>query len=126
MKATSRIAALGAIALLCLSASAFAAGVQCNDNGTQQQMNACAARDYQAADRVLNQTYKSVIATLSPRKVQQLRQEQRAWLKRRDPQCREEVKDSEGGSVWPLEYQSCLRAATEQRSKELERWRATR
>ena len=39
-------------------------GTGCKYDGTQQQMNACAVRDYRTADRALNETYKDIMATL--------------------------------------------------------------
>ena len=94
----------------------------CNYDGNQQQMNACAIRDYKAADQRMNRQYESVIASLPPAKQNVLRQRQRAWLKHRDPLCRAEAKPSEGGSIWQLEYFSCLKSATELRTKAIEQW----
>ena len=98
-------------------------GTGCKYDGTQQQMNACAFRDYKIADRALNEMYKDVMAKLSRQNQQLLRQEQRAWLKNRDPQCTEEAKDSIGGSIWPLEFYWCLKSVTEERTGELMKWR---
>jgi uncharacterized protein YecT (DUF1311 family) len=94
----------------------------CNYDGNQQQMNACAIRDYKAADVHMNEQYKTVIASLAPAKQAALRQRQRAWLKHGDLQCRTEAKPSEGGSIWELEYFSCLKSATELRTKDIEHW----
>jgi uncharacterized protein YecT (DUF1311 family) len=97
---------------------------QCNYEGNQQEMNACALRDYKAADVALNKIYKATISRLTLEKQNVLRQQQRSWLKDRDPHCKEEVKQSEGGSMWQLEYFSCLKTATELRTKTLENWRS--
>ncbi len=98
-------------------------GTGCKYDGTQQQMNACAVRDYKTADRSLNEMYKDVMAKLSRANQQLLRQEQRAWLKNRDPLCEEEAKDSKGGSIWPLDFYGCLKSVTESRTGELTKWR---
>ena len=95
---------------------------QCNYDGNQQEMNACALRDYKTADVALNEKYKVVLSKLSPEKKNTLRQQQRAWLRNRDPRCKAEVRQSEGGSIWQLEYFSCLKAATELRTMALEQW----
>jgi uncharacterized protein YecT (DUF1311 family) len=95
---------------------------QCKPDGLQQEMNACSVRDYKAADTELNAKYKAVLAGLPPPKQLQLRKEQRAWLRRRDSQCKEEVKLSEGGSIWPLEYFSCLSTITQRRTAALKSW----
>jgi uncharacterized protein YecT (DUF1311 family) len=115
------------LTLLLLSASsAFAddAPFRCNYEGNQQEMNVCADRDYHAADNELNETYKTVMSLLPAAKQKSLRQQQRLWLKKRDPQCKlkAEVKESEGGSIWPLLFFGCLQAATERRTSELKQW----
>jgi uncharacterized protein YecT (DUF1311 family) len=53
---------------------------QCKYKGSQQKMNACAVRDYKAADRAMNDEYKKLMALLPPVEQQFLRQDQRAWL----------------------------------------------
>lgn len=104
------------------AAPAGESSIQCKYDGTQQEMNACAVRDYKAADELLNIKYRQTLSVLSPETQQQLRQEQRTWLKQRDPQCKAQAKASEGGSIWPLEFYGCLQAITEQRTREFERW----
>ncbi|NOV31826.1 lysozyme inhibitor LprI family protein [Methylomonas sp. ZR1] len=99
---------------------------QCNYEGNQQEMNACALRDYKMADVTLNKVYKATISKLTLEKQKVLRQQQRFWLKDRDPHCKEEVKQSEGGSIWQLDYFSCLKTATELRTKTLENWTSNR
>jgi uncharacterized protein YecT (DUF1311 family) len=98
----------------------------CKYDGNQREMNACAVRDYKAADAVLNAKYKRVMSALPDTFRQQLRSAQRLWLQKRDPQCRAKAKDSEGGTIWPLDFFGCLKTVTEQRTKELEQWQAKR
>jgi uncharacterized protein YecT (DUF1311 family) len=98
-------------------------GFECRYDGVQQEMNACAVRDYRAADAALNEAYKQLMPTLSTQDQQRLRQEQRTWLRKRDPQCKEEAKDSEGGSMWQLVFFSCLESMTRRRTDELVQWR---
>lgn len=99
------------------------AGPTCNPQGNQQEMNACAAQDFEAADTELNRTYREVMAGLSPSRQKALRKEQRAWLKQRDPRCKAAAHASEGGSIWPLEYLGCRAQATRQRTGEIAQWR---
>jgi uncharacterized protein YecT (DUF1311 family) len=89
-------------------------------------MNACAVRDFREADKMLNEKYKAVMASLAPTKQKTLRQEQRSWLKVRDPQCKLKAKFSEGGSIWPIEYFGCLKMSTELRTKELGQFQLNR
>ena len=118
----------GLLLLIGLSrvAPAADAAFQCRHDGNQQEMNACAVRDYEAADADLNARYKRVIAALPATKREQLRRDQRAWLKKRDRQCKAEAQSSEGGSIWPLEFFGCLKSATERRIRQLERWQRKR
>jgi len=124
-----RVAAWGAVAAvaLLLSGGAQAAGqdepLDCNPNGNQQQMNDCAVRDFRAADAALNIRYGEVMKTLSPQMRVALRNEQRTWLKGRDPACKRAAKASEGGSIWPLVFNACLEKSTRKRTAELDRWK---
>jgi uncharacterized protein YecT (DUF1311 family) len=95
--------------------------IECNGDGTQREMNACAIQDYETADKALNEKYKALMARLPSEKQQSLRLEQRAWLKKRDPDCKADAKPSEGGSIWAMEYYGCLAEATQKRIKALDR-----
>lgn len=128
MRRGLRIAAWGAVATVALlagraQASADAGATDCNPNGNQQEMNECAARDFRAADATLNIRYGEVMKTLSPQMRVALRNEQRAWLKGRDPACKRAAKANEGGSIWPLVFSSCLEKSTRKRTAELDRWK---
>lgn len=126
MRKTLRVAAWGVVAALALlagRAQAAADADDCNLNGNQQQMNACAARDFRAADAELNIRYGDVMKTLSPQMRVALRNDQRAWLKGRDPACKRASKANEGGSIWPLVFSTCLEKSTRKRTAELDRWK---
>lgn len=122
MRATLFLVSLLLI-LVRTEAAESASPSQCKYDGNQQEMNACAFQDYEVADRALNQTYREVMSRLPGGKQRDLRQQQRAWLKKRDSRCWVEAKPSEGSSIWPLEYYRCLHSTTERRTKELEEWR---
>jgi uncharacterized protein YecT (DUF1311 family) len=110
------------VLLVACAGNAFAAEdspFTCKPDGQQQEMNECAQRDYRAADAALHITYGQVMTRLPVAEQAALRREQRAWLRQRDLQCKAKTRASEGGSIWPLEYFSCLRASTEKRTKEL-------
>jgi uncharacterized protein YecT (DUF1311 family) len=95
---------------------------ECKYDGNQQEMNACALNDFNTVDGELNKTYKQLMSRLSPSRQAALRKEQRTWLKNRDPDCKGIAKQSERGSIWPLEFFGCLKSSTERRIKELEHW----
>jgi uncharacterized protein YecT (DUF1311 family) len=98
----------------------------CRPDGNQQQLNACAVRDYRAADAALNNRYREVMAELPTGPRIALRQEQRDWLRHRDPACKTEARSSEGGSIWPLEFYGCLETSTRERTRQLEAWKGRR
>jgi uncharacterized protein YecT (DUF1311 family) len=116
---------MASISMMLVATSVMAAqdagGFECKYEGNQQEMNACAVRDYRAADAALNQKYQVIMAALPPAERMALRKEQRAWLAHRDPHCKAEAKPSEGGSIWPLEYFGCMQSATKRRTEELGR-----
>ena len=127
---TQRLHAHAAAALLCLTleaGSAHAADAadpfDCNPNGNQQEINACAVRDFRTSDAKLNNRYREVMAALPTDKRMALRQEQREWIKHRDPSCKAQAKPNEGGSIWPLVFNSCLEKSTRKRTAELDRWK---
>ena len=98
-------------------------GDECAYTGNQSQMNACAVRDFENADRELNVIYKQLISSMPESKQNTLQSEQRAWLKGRDPMCQKDANDeAEGGSMWPMLYQSCRATSTQARIKQLKKW----
>jgi uncharacterized protein YecT (DUF1311 family) len=117
---------ISAASLLFLSQVAFGQQarprIECNYEGTNPEMNVCAVRDYEAADKKLNLEYKRVMAKLPKAKRALLRSEQQEWLKQRDPKCKDFAKPSEGGSIWTVQYYGCRKDATEQRAKEIRAW----
>ena len=122
-----------AVLVLCGAGLAGAAGAAddadpsaCRPDGNQQQMNACAVRDFRAADAALNIRYREVMAELPTAPRVALRKEQRDWLRRRDPACKAEARASEGGSIWPLVFHACLEKASRERTTELEAWKGRR
>jgi uncharacterized protein YecT (DUF1311 family) len=105
----------------------------CRDPQTQVEMNACAARDFEIADRALNIAYREAVAGARAddseldRQVDQrptseavLREAQRAWVTFRDAHCTlEGYQDARGGSMEPMSYNSCRTALTRARTAQL-------
>lgn len=117
------IASLFLSGLLMAATTASAQPFQCRPDGTQQEMNACAQRDYKQADDALNATYRQLRTKLGPTDREKLLLEQRTWLRKRDPLCKAHARPSEGGSIWPLEFYGCLTSATQARTAQLATWR---
>jgi uncharacterized protein YecT (DUF1311 family) len=106
------------IAVLLLAGPAFANDVDCTKAVTQFDMNQCAQKDFEAADKKLNEAYKRVVAAQEG-DTAKLKAAQRAWISFRDAECTFETAGSEGGSIHPMEYSMCLTKLTNARTKEL-------
>ena len=117
-----------------LIAAAVAAQQQpdCKDPVTQQDMNICSARDFRAADALMNREYEVVVARMKkmdqtldrtidsrPGYYQALLDSQRAWLKFRDSYCVVEGYYVRGGSMEPMVVSSCYEELTKQRTEQL-------
>lgn len=97
---------------------------QCRpDEQTQLKLNQCAQRQFEARDAELNRVYKATMQSLSAQQQERLREQQRAWLKSRDPDCRAQVEaEAAGGSILPMLYSLCLAEATARRTQQLRKW----
>jgi len=109
-----------ATSLVLFAAPAAAANVECKNAVTQMDMNFCADKDYQAADKKLNEAYRKAAAQEDAHGRDLLKQSERAWMTYRDAQCTYQTNASEGGSIQPMEYSECLTEKTKARIKELQ------
>jgi len=107
----------------------------CDNPQAQQEMNYCAARDFERADAELNTEYRRAVAAAQradheeagyrvegdnrPGDEATLREAQRAWLAFRDAHCRLEGYEARGGSMEPMLYSGCLATLTRARTAEL-------
>ncbi|MDP5103041.1 MAG: lysozyme inhibitor LprI family protein [Erythrobacter sp.] len=111
-------------------------GWNCEDPRYQQEMNWCAARDFEAADERLNAQWKETAAVMKVRDTQfaangeaeydtregyfeSLLEAQRGWLRYRDAHCRTDGYLARGGSMEPLLNSSCKANLTRMRTDEL-------
>lgn len=124
-----KVIALAVLALLStLSTNLSAEG--CNPEGTQMEMNQCAADDYAKADKELNQVWKALMTKEKDNKVytDKLRAAQRAWIAFRDAEvaamyaCAEDNPRFCWGSMYPLLYNTELATLTEARTATLKRY----
>ncbi|WP_175514059.1 lysozyme inhibitor LprI family protein [Oceanisphaera psychrotolerans] len=90
-------------------------------SATQLELNQAANRQYTAADLALNKAYSQLMRSLQPKRQQQLKVAQRAWLKFRDAQAELVSSAYTGGSIRPLIHSQALRELTEHRTAELTR-----
>jgi uncharacterized protein YecT (DUF1311 family) len=107
----------------------------CDNPLRQQEMNWCAARDYEEADEALNEEWKEVAAAMKARDAARekmdlppderpgyfasLLEAQRAWLRFRDAHCRLKGYEARGGSLEPLLVSTCKTALTKERTEQL-------
>jgi uncharacterized protein YecT (DUF1311 family) len=75
--------------------------------GSTPPMHDCFAAEYAGWDKALNAVYQTRMASLDPVAKTQLRDEERAWLKRTKAKCEHAGDDEAGGSLQGIEIQSC-------------------
>ena len=95
----------------------------------QGAMNACASRDFQAADRELNRIYWEILQRYRNhlRFIQALKKAQKAWITMRDAQIEMAYPGylehpEEYGSVLPMCIANLKASLTEERIKFLKQW----
>jgi uncharacterized protein YecT (DUF1311 family) len=95
----------------------------CNKAVVQMDLNECTEANFEAADKALNDVYKSVMAAQTDdASREQLRQSERTWIAFRDRECARQVGPREGGgSIWPMDMALCLQDQTDKRIRELKR-----
>ena len=104
----------------------------CKNPRTQRDMNACAALDFEAADRELNSQWTLTSAEMRqmdsdarPRGdnragyFNELLTAQRLWISFRDAHCVSEGYGARGGSMEPMLVAGCKATLTRQRTAQL-------
>ncbi|PVM91893.1 lysozyme inhibitor LprI family protein [Caulobacter endophyticus] len=99
---------------------AYAACLNSGDaiKGVTAAMAGCTNEELGKQDARLNRAYKAAMAGRSRAEQAKLRTVQRAWIKRRDAECRE---DLTGGTIDVLNIGGCHLSMTTVRAVELER-----
>lgn len=105
------------LALVPLLLAPLAQADECANATTQADMNQCAGRQNQAADKELNTLYQQISQRLKerPQSQKQLINAQRAWVAFRDAECTFSASAVQGGSVYPLIYSNCTTDLTKAR-----------
>ena len=121
--------ALACLLLLLAAGQAAASdGLRCNPEGSQSEMNMCAADDFAAADKALNTVYRDVLACSagSPVFVGKLKEAQRQWIRFRDAELEArfpvgpgEVEGVLYGSMFPLFLYGAKSSLTNERATQL-------
>lgn len=119
--------------LLPVLAAGAATGLDCENAVTQQDMNRCAAIEYERSDDALNDQWKKTSQVMKRRDSEHgeafgdgrdgyfltLLDSQRAWLQYRDKHCANEGYLFRGGSMEPLMVSTCKTRLTRLRTEEL-------
>jgi uncharacterized protein YecT (DUF1311 family) len=103
--------------------------IDCANATAQADMNICAARDYEAADKELNAVWKEAHAAAKETDADQPKEwkgaekallaGQRGWIAYRDGQCELAGFEARGGSMEPMIVSGCKADLTRARTKEL-------
>ncbi|ENZ7342663.1 lysozyme inhibitor LprI family protein [Klebsiella aerogenes] len=96
------------IAAAALLASGSAWADDCSNANTQTEMNQCAAAQYQAADKKLNETWQQALKRASGQQLELLKKAQQAWISLRDADCAFLASGAEGGSMQPMLISQCM------------------
>ena len=106
----------------------------CEDPQVQQEMNWCAARDFEMADERLNAQWEETAAVMKARDADwatlgsaddrpgffdSLLEAQRGWLRYRDAHCRVDGYTARGGTLEPMLVATCKARLTRMRTEEL-------
>lgn len=95
-------------------------GPDCSNAMTQQDMNQCAALDYETADAELNAVWGELRQARGDSSAWgTILEAQRLWIPFRDAHCASQAAPYEGGSIQPLIRLSCLATTTNQRTAQL-------
>lgn len=87
------LASFAVLAGAALSAPALAA--DCNDPQTSTDVAACLEQELRESDRSINEVYQELRGKLDEKGKLRLRDEQRAWLRKRDAACGLDTKESD-------------------------------
>lgn len=101
--------------LAALLVAAPALADECDNAGTQTELNSCTAKQYQAADKKLNIAWQSALERAGPQQQPLLKKAQQTWIALRDADCALLSSASEGGSVQSMLVNQCLTEKTAER-----------
>ena len=76
-------------------------------SGMTMSMRGCISDEYDLWDRSLNTAYQALIASRAPAAKIELRDDERAWLKRTDHKCDRAGDDEAGGTLQQVEIDQC-------------------
>lgn len=93
----------------------------CGKFATQSQINQCTYQEMKKADARLGKVYNAYMKRLPPAEKAQLKNDELAWIKRKEQACQVEGTDYERGSMQSMVISMCLEEKANQRIVELNR-----
>ncbi|RCX18674.1 uncharacterized protein YecT (DUF1311 family) [Fontibacillus phaseoli] len=90
-----------------------------NEEGTTASMNEAAAETFNRWDTALNEIYGELKKQLSANEMDDLKEEQRDWIKQRDEIAEKEAAEFKGGTMEGLQLVSTKARVTKERCYEL-------
>jgi uncharacterized protein YecT (DUF1311 family) len=112
--------------LMCVSLLFFysncAVAIDCKNAQTQYDFNKCTSLNLESETKRINISYEKLRKKLTATQNIQLKAVQLAWIKFKDLSCKFEASGIEGGSAYPMVFNSCLAEMTRTRTKELDVW----
>ena len=97
--------------------------MQTPDGQSTQGSVACAQREMQVWDGLLNEAYTKLLTSLNTEAAEDVRKAQRIWLTLRDADCRVPYYFYEGGTIVQILGASCLLEHTADRAILIRSWR---
>lgn len=86
---------------------------------TTKDMRDANDKKYKLWDDALNKIYNDLKTTLSPSDMEKLKQEELAWIDKKESDAKNEAKEVEGGTLYPVVYSGSLIRSTKNRCYEL-------
>ncbi len=102
------------------------ANVNCSKPRGTPEINYCAQKSYEAADKRLNEVYKKVVSGLNADQKNKLVDIQLTWIKFRDASCDFETYQSRNGTGYIAFLSECKERLTKQRTADLEKYLSLR
>ncbi len=76
-------------------------------DGVTALVRECIGAEYQRIDVRLNMSYKRTLAKLGKAGQDELRRQERSWLKTRMQDCESDLEGDKGGTIWLIEMDDC-------------------
>src|ERR1051326_2419697 len=96
-----------------------AAAEDCDSSQNQRDMNACFAREANAADKLLKNLLNELEASLGVQQLKTLQETQLKWTEYRAMHCKWQAAFFDGGTIQPTIFSGCISNVTWNRIDEL-------